>query len=821
MRLFFQGELSTTLTAILAVTIATAVGWYYSRETRSLAMPHRWLLPALRGFAIALVILMLAGPTIEYRRELGKVSTINVFVDASESMKFSDAIGGQLPAGVSGQPASEVNQATAKRPTRFDRAVGLLLATTEPSETAIDKTASPVQGWLESVKSTHRVKLFLMGGESTEQIYDSASPDPAPLSITSNDLGLDASRTNLSDTLRNRLLGAGSESLVVDAEEQTTPSNDQSQGSSEQAIVVLSDGQHNSGSSPEEASRRFGDVAIPLFTIGFGQQSEPTDLAILDIEAPTLVASSGRASGTLSIKDLGTEGTKYRVRIASGDKTVWERTLTTENQANRRVAYDFPVAELVANLRSKDSGAFERSKVAIPLQISIEPTDGEYDLSNNSLDYRLSASTRTRRMLIVDSRSRWETRYIRNVFDRDPTWSVDTIMLWPDRSSLTAIDEEQPAFPDEQKDLAAFDIIVWGDVDPTALTTDQLALVRGFVAQGGGIVFIDGERDHLATMTDSPIGDLIPVSFTGNRRISSPMRLALTTTGAQRAAMNLLMGDDAAAAENQVAWGALQPPTSIRQVEPLAGAEVWLEGKDSSTDKGSPILVTRLFGGGQVVYLAMDQSWRWRYRVADLYHARFWNQLIEAIMQRPFDVRDEYVALSTGAAQYRAGERATIRVQLRDASGNPATDAVVDAVAKREGAVEPMVVPLRLVDASRGIYQGESAPLELGNYVTSVRAAGYSSSEAVTSSFLVSPPPNRETLRLSQNVSLLTAMADASGGLYADESQAQRVWDAIKPLSDGSIEVKKLALAQSFVWFFAVLVLLALEWWLRKKVGLV
>jgi len=85
----------------------------------------------------------------------------------------------------------------------------------------------------------------------------------------------------------------------------------------------------------------------------------------------------------------------------------------------------------------------------------------------------------------------------------------------------------------------------------------------------------------------------------------------------------------------------------------------------------------------------------------------------------------------------------------------------------------------------------------------------------------VSPPPNRENFRLSQNVSLLTAMADASGGIYVDESQAQKVWDAIKPLSDGSIEVKKLALAQSFVWFFVVLILLSLEWWLRKKVGLV
>ena len=811
MRLFFQGELSTTLTAVIAVVIAAVVGWYYSRETRFLAMPHRWLLPALRASAIALVLLMLAGPVIEFRRERGKVATVNVFIDASESMNFADPLNEVL---------AEISPTQSNGPKRFDRAVALLLGKQEPTASSATDNASQGNGWLESVKSTHRVKLFVMGGESTVQIYDSSSPDPAPKWISAGDSQVDSSRTNLSKTISDRLLGVGSGSINEQVDEEPKATDEKTEKESEQAIVLLTDGRHNSGPSPEDASQRLGDVSIPVFTIGLGRQSEPVDLAILDLEAPLLVASSGRASGTLSIKDLCAEGAQFRVRIASGNKTVWERTLTSENQASRRVAYDFPVAELVESLRSNDSQKFERSKVAIPLEVTIESLAGEYDLANNSMEYRLSASTRMRRMLIVDSRSRWETRYIRNVFERDPTWSVSTVILWPDRSTLTELDEAQPKFPDEQKDLAAYDVIIWGDVDPAALTTDQLSLVRDFVSFGGGLIFIDGDRDYLSKMTDSAIGDLIPVNFMNDHRIVAPLRLTLTSLGAQRAAMNLLSGDDASAAENQTAWTELQPPTSIRNVEPLAGAEVWLEANDSASNK-APILVTRLFGGGQVVYFSMDQSWRWRYRVADLYHARFWSQLVEAVMQRPFDVRDEYVALSTGAAQYRAGERATIRVQLRDASGNPATEAIVDAVAKPEGGGEPLTIPLRLVDASRGIYQGESDPLEVGNYVTSVRAAGYASSEAVTSSFLVSPPPNRENFRLSQNVSLLTAMADASGGIYVDESQAQKVWDAIKPLSDGSIEVKKLALAQSFVWFFVVLILLSLEWWLRKKVGLV
>ena len=35
-------------------------------------------------------------------------------------------------------------------------------------------------------------------------------------------------------------------------------------------------------------------------------------------------------------------------------------------------------------------------------------------------------------------------------------------------------------------------------------------------------------------------------------------------------------------------------------------------------------------------YMGFDESWRWRYEVADLYHQRFWNQLKTRVMERPF-----------------------------------------------------------------------------------------------------------------------------------------------------------------------------------------
>src|SRR5690606_8614945 len=193
---------------------------------------------------------------------------------------------------------------------------------------------------------------------------------------------------------------------------------------------------------------------------------------------------------------------------------------------------------------------------------------------------------------------------------------------------------------------------------------------------------------------------------------------------------------------------------------------------------------------------------------------------LEAIMQPPFEVRDQYIALTTGAPQYSAGDAALIRARLRDGDGQSVGNAVVAAVMQDQAGGSQTVL-LQSVDADRGVHEARTGPLAEGQYEVSVRAAGYHSSQAVKTSLLVVPPPDRETARLALNADLLQSMAEASGGMYASEDEADVVLRAIAPLSDGRIEIRRFAIAQSFLWFFAVLGLLTTEWWLRKRAGLV
>ncbi len=41
-----------------------------------------------------------------------------------------------------------------------------------------------------------------------------------------------------------------------------------------------------------------------------------------------------------------------------------------------------------------------------------------------------------------------------------------------------------------------------------------------------------------------------------------------------------------------------------------------------------PLLVTRTFGAGKVLFMGTDGAWRWRKGVEDKYHYRFWGQVV-------------------------------------------------------------------------------------------------------------------------------------------------------------------------------------------------
>ncbi|TWU18119.1 VWA domain-containing protein [Allorhodopirellula heiligendammensis] len=812
----FSSELPTWLILLGALSAGMIVMLLYLRETAKIDPPWSWLLPAMRGTAVVLACFLLAGPVWHHRHVIGNPARVVWAVDRSQSM-------------------SEQDSQTQVSPDRLRRATDLLFG--QPGH----------EGWIEQLRDTHLMDVVVFD-DSANLAWSSSSTDEMP-TLHSGDLrdltrqmddhtralleNANGGGTDLSSPLRAIAEGVGREIASDRHDEEAS-----------RAVVLFTDGRDSAGRADAgEVAARLADVGWTVHTIGIGSVDEPADIGIVDVDVPQRVADDGHVAGRVWVKHFGYEGKSVRVAIQSGQQTVWSDTVVVSGDGSSPVDFNFPVEPLMQQANQDELRGVDRDTVALALsaQVSMvserdqvisnqenQPSamiSADGTASNDSMEFRIAAASRDRRLLILDGSARWETRYLRNLFSRDPAWEVDTVLFGRGTDMPQVRRGEDPGeLPESVRAWSRYDAVILGEIPPDQWTEQDAEQLSEFVAGGGGLIVVDGSYRRLAVLAEQSImAGMIPVQFDST---AAPLRniraIEPTAAGQSHPVMLLDVRNEQLPGKVNEIWSHLPAPTVVDVVTPLADAEVWAAAIDTQ-GKQVPWLVTRMYGAGRVFYLASDQTWRWRYRVENQLQGRFWNQLMTAAMQPPYAVRDAFVAIGTDKIDYRVGQAATIRVRLLNADrheGESVPAATVDAVLLRDD--QPIAtVPLSLDDAGRRTYLGETAPLPAGEYRVRVRASGYDAAALQASMpFWVVSPRSTELDRVSVDEAALQRIATSGGGVAVHESSANEVLNSLDALSGGRIVESDTLLWQSW-WMFAIMVaLLAVEWWFRKKVGL-
>lgn len=782
-RFEFNGLLPVWLMIPLSLVAMALVWWWYYKESRYARAPFNWLLPSLRAAALGGILWMLAGPAWVREWVSGELSRIAVLIDTSGSMDLKESESGQS--------------------SRLDRASQWL---SSPS----DKEP----GWLDQQRKRFHLRLFAFSdqaesesGGAVESTWDSTTQRGTQ--PTRVELSTSGSRTAIGEALSSvirsgsTIAGAKGDSTASESPEKSIASEGGQKPYA--AVVLLSDGQSNAGESPSSVAERFAQSSIPVFAIGFGRESEPEDLGVLSVEHSRSMFRSDSLQGTATIKQQIPAGRQYRLEIRSGGQVVWSKSLEADGSPSRTVEYRIAGEKLFAAQQSAT-----RAK-AIPLDLQFEVAYQGQDASdqNDLYESSLWGVVRKNRVLVLDKRGRWESRYVKNAFGRDNAWEL--------RSILGPEEYQTNPFPKSREELVQLDLIVMAADSLSAMNETQLRWVSDYVADlGGGLVLIDSGRDKPLEMLGSKEVDWLPVLFLEDQ--TAP----LTATALQLEAAAVeqrAFAFEQDTGENRRLWEAFPAPRTARRVRSAPGAEVMVSAK--SDQQSYPMIVSRRSGQGRVVYVANDETWRWRYNVADLYHQRFWNQLAQWTMQPPYSIENDYVGLDAGDRVYDFSKPIPVRARLRNAQQEPLAGAKVLAVIEQNG-VRVQSLPLAEESEGTGMYAGLVTGLLSGRYQVRLEVPGMPTEALdLETEFLVHPPEDKEMQVLASNRELLEQIAKTTGGRYYDESQADRVNESLQALRTGQVEQSRTLLWQSYPWFLAVMTLLALEWYLRKRAGFI
>lgn len=864
----FIGDLALWQGLLLVLAVGGVSWWLYWRESRELNGPARWLLPTLRSAAIALALLVLTAPVLHHRYREGKPGRLRILIDASRSMSVTDrqfddqkklqiarslqwdrgpssgAAAGQAQrdTGAAQRDAGEPNAAESEVGTpgslenssadlaperaaiqRFDAAPRVARA--------IERLLGADDGVLAQVREDFEIIVERFDRQPTT-LWESTLAESPPLprdgqawlpsqfgSVTA--LGT-ALASGLASDAQSSATAAASAAPDAGAS-QSGQAQAESSATADETLVVLSDGRNTAGVSPLAVAENLAAQHRPVYVIGYGGTVVPEDISLAAVEHPERIFERDMLRGTLVVNDRMQQAAPLNIKIQLQGETVWEETRSLAVDDRGRVEFAFPVKPLVEKLQKQASRSTEFSSVPLHLEASIEPQSGEADETNNARTFHVSVITKRSRLLLVDGRSRWETRYLHNMFERDPAWQVDIVL--PDyRQTPPQLPQgsEPNQWPSTKERLLEYDLVILGEVPATVMPRESIQWLKSFVqSSGGGLIVIDGARQTLHHPAYRGLQEVLPIQWIEDRRgKSDPVPVRLTPAAKQLAAFELTPLDPA---QNEEAWAELPPLHMTTAVKALPGSEVLATTSQDGAE--TPLMVTRQFGAGRVFYCGTDETWRWRYKVADTYHQRFWNQVARWVMRLPMSVQGQFVSLDSGKLVYQPGETVLIRSRLRQADGEPATglavEARVTAIDREQKDQVVAVVPLEPDAAIAGVYSGQIFAPSGGNYRVSVVAPGLTEAAlAVHSEFSVVEPDGGEMDQLSCDEPLLMKLAQMTGGQYLSEERGGELVGLLRPLSRGKIIESDTLLWQSYWWFAPIVLLLSLEWWLRKRVGL-
>ncbi|MCH8291318.1 hypothetical protein IH992_09485 [Candidatus Poribacteria bacterium] len=752
---------------ILVALIAASI-WAYRTTIARTNRGFRGFLIFLRSVALCIIAFCLLKPFLMIYQTNPDDSYLLLLVDQSKSMQIADSV---------------------DREPRFSRVNQLLF--------------NPEQGLIHKLNEKFKVRLFA---------FDANAKRIPPIEQTE----ATGESTNIPASLNEAL--------------------DDLQGVPLAGAVIFSDGADGSGEDITRLGMRMRDRKLPVHTVGIGSAEEMIDLEVVKIDAPRTAEEDFPVEIWVTVRRKGYRQRTVEVRLKNQNRTV--RTLQVEldkNHPTRRV----PIKFIPRNPGTQ--------KYEVQIQTEVE----EAIQQNNTKKFLLKvAPSRKVKILYVEGHPRQEFAFIKRALKNDPRIQLTDRWLMDDQhygGTKSTLGHEFGLYPTSKEVLFDFDAIIFGNIAASNFSKQQLENTVEFVrTRGGGFLMLGGSASLgnprlKDSYINTPIAQILPVELelgspiapsrpTQSRNSFSPpprrnvkprvknYKLKLTPEGKSESLMALV--DDSRASIAR--WQNLPPLIGHSKVKRAkAGTTILAQHPTERNEFGNRVLIaTHNYNAGRVMVFTPHSSWRWKmFTPTDSEnhetHERFWRQVAKWLTTAPKDhlkldiAKTSYALKEPVIIECRAYDdkfeltnRAKIRAFITDASGK-----------KKE-------LHLEQVLGKDGFYTARFIPSKRSEYKVDVIGTLKSESLGTQHGLFEVEESYEEFVNPELNVQLLQTLAKISGGEYYTVENAAEMVSQISLVESATSQLTEVDIWDMPLIFGTVILLLALEWFLRKRRGL-
>ncbi len=561
-------------------------------------------------------------------------------------------------------------------------------------------------------------------------------------------------------------------------------------------ILLLSDGNYTQGGDP---GRYATEIGVPIHVIGLGSAEIPADIGITHVEANPF-AFAGEST-PISVTVRSTSSQRESITLSLAGTSAGESAVQIDLQ---RGPLD---STIVLNYTPAAPG---RQK----LQVLLVPSGRDANRANNRFTlYQDVLRSKTLIFVLAGSLSP-DLAMLRSHLAADERFEFKLLAELGGNKGLE-FDRTRAL----QDSIAESDLLVLYSFPGRTSSPRTLSLLQAALAtRPRPLLFISGCNTDWSRV--KPLEPFLPIRASVVSTGEFEITPVLTAAG-QRHPIMQIPGSGTAA------WNLL-PPVYSREMprswwpdtEILAYA--WPAGPAAaeSAAKEWPFILVRSAGAKSAAVMGYG-LWRWHLMMSgigntDETYRHFFQNMIRWLQ---IEQSSDLIRVRSDQSTYHFGDEVHLVAQIVDARFQPVDDAEVE-LGITSGETGGTENTLYLTLTGKGSYSGAFRPEKAGDYRVQarIRRNGALLGEA-THLFSVGSY-NEELSDVALKESLLRRLAQLSGGNYAPPDSAAALIAAIQGASLHRTLTNDVELWNRGTLLAAILLLLALEWFLRRRKGM-
>lgn len=536
------------------------------------------------------------------------------------------------------------------------------------------------------------------------------------------------------------------------------------------AFLLVGDGIYNQGKNPVNMQE---NITFPVYSIGLGDTTELTDARVQGIRVNRTSFSGNRFPVETDTRFIKLNGRSLRLTVHEGETEVAQTVVTPAND----------------DYFQSDQFLLEAGEPGLKhFAVTVEISDNEQNTKNNTAHFVVNVLENKQKILILSDGYHPDIGALKNTLDQQKSYDVSVFT-------------EEP-YPSNFSD---FNLVILNQL-PTS-GKSMANIIAGESSQRVPLLFIVGSKTFLPQLNALAHGVTInPLAGSAEeaQAVFNPAYATFTVSEEFRTVLEK--------------FPPLMVPFANYQLEPEFNPLFYQKIKNIET--GKPLLATGIFNGKKTGFLFGEGIWRWRLNnyFQNQSHNQF-NELVNQLVQYLALRENEDNFIVNFEPVYTEIDPVVLDAEVyNDVFERITTEEVTIVIQNEKGDELDFTFDVR----GNG-YHLNAGNLPVGNYsfVAEVTIGNQTFTE--TGNFAVTAV-NIENIVTQANHRILFQLASQTGGDFYPVNQVDEAIEKLKQsnsLKPASYFQEMVTELLNLRWvFFVLLMLLSVEWFLRKFWGI-